>query len=87
MKLVLGTLVLGTQCHTICFDQAALMLDPEWSYNLPCQSYVYLHGPQHVVEDCRYRVHVAKVAKKTSIVLTIACVVGLRCAACVNNFL
>ena len=40
-----------------------------------------------IVDDFRYRIHVAKVTKKTGIALTIRSVVGLRCVAYVNSFL
>ena len=40
-----------------------------------------------IVEDCRYRDHVAKVTKKIDIALTIRSFIGFRCAVHVRNFL
>ena len=59
----------------------------QWNYDYLAEAMYSGMNLHSIVDDFRYRIHVAKVTKKTSIALTIACVVGLRCAAYVNSFL
>ena len=59
----------------------------QWNYDYLAEAMYSGMDLNSIVDDCRYQIHVAKVANKTNIVLTIRPFVGLKCAAYVMSFL
>ena len=59
----------------------------QWNYDDLAEAMYSGMNLHSIVDDFRYRIHVAKVTKKTSIALTISPFTGLKCAADVMSFL
>ena len=59
----------------------------QWDLRTVANAMYFLMDLNNIIEDLRYQSHVAKVAQKTGIKLSIGRVLGFRCASYVYSFL